>query len=76
MERNSLIHSNEYHLISQPDIHRAVKALVEKLNLAAGSTTDFDLYKVVETYFTDLEAREKINKLLCITSACQEVVEE
>jgi hypothetical protein len=38
--------------------------MVDVLGLAAGSTEDFDLYKVVETYFTDLEKREAINKLL------------
>lgn len=50
-----LIHSNELHLIDKAKIHQAVEKMVESLDMAAGSTSCFDLYKVVETYFTDLE---------------------
>ncbi len=62
----NLIHSNELHLIDQKEIHSAAKKMVESLNLAAGSTGDFDIYKVVETYFIDLEKRAEINQLLGI----------
>lgn len=62
-----LIHSNELHLIDKANIHQAVEEMVESLDMAAGSTSCFDLYKVVETYFTDLEKRKKINHLLGIT---------
>lgn len=62
-----LIHSNELHLIDEKRIHQAVEGMVESLGLAAGSTEDFDLYKVVETYFTDLEKRKKMNHMLSIT---------
>jgi hypothetical protein len=62
-----LIHSNELHLVDKEKIHRAVAKMVDVLGLAAGSTSDFDLYKVVESYFTDLSKREAINKLLGIT---------
>jgi len=62
----SLIHNNEVHLISQPDIHAAVRKMIEELGLAAGSMESFDIYKVVETYFTDLNKRHKINCLLNI----------
>lgn len=65
MERH-LIHSNELHLINSKKIHQAVGQLVESLGLAAGSTDDFDIYRVVETYFTDLSKREEINELLRI----------
>lgn len=65
MERH-LIHSNELHLINSKKIHQAVSQLVESLGLAAGSTEDFDIYRVVETYFTDLSKREEINELLRI----------
>ena len=46
-----LIHSNELHLIDAGKIHQAVEKMVESLDLAAGSTSNFDLYQVVESYF-------------------------
>ncbi len=61
-----LIHGNEIHLISQPDIHKAVRRMIEDLGLAAGSMEGFDIYKVVETYFIDLEKRHEINSCLKI----------
>ena len=69
-----LIHSNELHLIDKAKIHQAVEKMVESLDMAAGSC--FDLYKVVETYFTDLEKRKKMNQLLGITDATEEIEEE
>ena len=59
-----LIHSNELHLIDAGKIHQAVEKMVESLDLAAGSTSNFDLYQVVESYFKDLEKRRKINHVL------------
>ena len=38
-----LIHSNELHLIDAGKIHQAVEKMVESLDLAAGSTSNFDL---------------------------------
>lgn len=61
-----LIHSNELHLIDKRRIHQAVEGVVESLGIAAGSTDNFDLYRVVETYFTDLEKRKRINRMLDI----------
>lgn len=61
-----LIHSNELHLIDERRIHQAVEGVVESLGIAAGSTDNFNLYKVVETYFTDLEKRKRINRMLDI----------
>ena len=55
-----LIHSNELHLIDAGKIHQAVEKMVESLDLAAGSTSNFDLYQVVESYFKDLEIRREI----------------
>lgn len=75
MERY-LIHSNELHLIDKEKIHQAVEKLVESLDLAAGSTSNFDLYQVVEEYFTDLEKRRKINQLLGITEDKYELAED
>ncbi len=40
-----LIHSNELHLIDAEKIHQAVEKMVESLDMAAGSTTKFDLYR-------------------------------
>ena len=48
-----LIHSNELHFINKERIHREVEKMVESLDMAAGSTEGFDLYTVVESYFTD-----------------------
>lgn len=66
MEDKYLIHSNEFHLIRPEDIHRALENLIDALDMAAGSTEGFDLYKVVETYFTDIDKRREINRLLNI----------
>lgn len=65
MEKH-LIHSNELHLINKRRIHQAIEQVVEDLDIAAGSTTGFNLYAVVESYFTDLEKRKNINELLNI----------
>lgn len=75
MERY-LIHSNELHLIDKEKIHQAVEKLVESLDLAAGSTNNFDLYQVVEEYFTDLEKRREINQLLGIKEDKYELAED
>lgn len=69
----SLIHSNELHFIGKKRIHQAVEKMVESLDLAAGSSTGFDLYAVVEAYFTDLEKRREINRLLHLDrDTCEE----
>ena len=75
MERY-LIHSNELHLIETEKIHQAVKEMVESLDMAAGSTSNFDLYQVVEKYFSDLEKRRKIILLLGIIEDKYELVED
>ena len=72
----SLIHSNELHLIEAGKIHHAVAKLVESLDLAAGSTSNFDLYQVVERYFTDVKKRREINLLLGIKEDKYELVED
>ena len=69
MGKNQLIHANEFHMLQQEEIHKATGKLVEALNLAAGSTEDFDIYKVVETYFIDLEKRKAINELLGLSES-------
>ena len=71
-----LIHSNELHLIDAEKIHQAVEKMVESLDLAAGSTTNFDLYQVVENYFKDLEKRRKINHVLEIKEDRYELAED
>lgn len=71
-----LIHSNELHLIDKAKIHQAVEKMVESLDMAAGSTACFDLYQVVETYFTDLDKRREMNRLLEITNEAEEIEEE
>ena len=80
MEENWLIHSNELHLIETSEIHKAVEKMIDRLGIAAGSTNGFDLYKVIETYFKDLDKRHQINKLLKIpdknTYHAEEIIEE
>lgn len=76
MGKNQLIHGNEFHLINQEEIHKATGKLVEALNLAAGSTRGFDIYKVVESYFTDLDKRMEINDLLGIAEPCEVRISE
>lgn len=71
-----LLHSNELHFIDKEKIHQAVEKMVESLDMAAGSTSCFDLYKVVETYFTDLNKRKEINHLLRVTNDTEEIEEE
>lgn len=66
MEKKAFIHKEELHLLDKQLIHNAVKDMANKLGLAAGSTQGFDLYKVVETYFEDLEKRKEMNALLGI----------
>ena len=44
-----LIHSNELHLIDAGKIHQAVEKMVESLDLAAGSTSNFDLWESKKT---------------------------
>lgn len=72
MGKNQLIHGNEFHLINKEEIHKATGKLVETLNLAAGSTGGFDIYKVVEAYFTDLDKREKINAIVDLLAPSDE----
>ena len=57
-------------------IHQAVEKMVESLDLAAGSTSNFDLYQVVESYFKDLEKRRKINHVLGIKEDRYEFAED
>lgn len=76
MGKNQLIHGNELHLINKADIHKATSKLVEDLNLAAGSTGDFDIYKIVEVYFTDLDKRKEINDLVGLGGKCSCCYEE
>lgn len=71
-----LIHSNELHLIDKEKIHQAAEQMVESLDMAAGSTSNFNLYKVVESYFTDLKKRRQINHLLGISEDKYELEED
>ena len=72
MEKD-LSHSKELDLIDRKKNHEAVELMVDRLGLAAGSTADFNLYKVVEDYFTDLEKRDKMNHLLNIKDDAYEL---
>lgn len=76
MKEKPLIHNREFHLIDSERICQAVTRLVDALQMAAGSTDGFDIYKVVETYFTDLDKRQAMNLLLGIPEDCQMYGEE
>ena len=67
---------NHLHFKDEEKIHQAVEKMVESLDLAAGSTTNFDLYQVVENYFKDLEKRRKINHVLGIKEDRYELAED
>lgn len=54
-----LIHSNESASDRRREIHQAVEKMVESLDLAAGSTSNFDLYQVVESYLRTLKKEGK-----------------
>ena len=57
--------------------YQAVEKMVESLDLAACSTTGFNIYAVVESYFTDLEKRKEINQLLNLEQdVCEEIEAE
>lgn len=76
MKEKPLIHSREFHLIDREKICEAVTRLVDALQMAAGSTDGFDIYKVVEIYFTDLDKRQAMNRLLDIPEDCETYGEE
>lgn len=71
-----LIHSNELHLIKKESIHREVKKMIDSLDIAAGSTSNFNIYQVVEMYFKDIDKRRKINQLLDIQEDNYQLSEE
>lgn len=71
-----LIHSNELHLIKKENIHREVKKMVDSLGIAAGSTSNFNIYQVVEMYFKDIDKRRQINRLLDIKEDLYQLTEE
>lgn len=50
--------------------------MVDSLDIAAGSTCHFDLYKVVEAYFKDLDKQREINCLLGIVNTEEELEEK
>lgn len=76
MKEKPLIHSREFHLIGKEKICEAVTRLVDALQMAAGSTDGFDIYKVTESYFTDLDKRQAINRLLGIPEDVETYGEE
>ncbi|MCC8199632.1 MAG: hypothetical protein LIP06_13990 [Tannerellaceae bacterium] len=76
MAHDYLIHSNEVHLINREEIHKAITQMIDTLHVAAGSTDGFDIYKVVESYFTDLDKRHEINELLNIPQDAEYYAEE
>ena len=50
--------------------------MVDSLDIAAGSTCHFDLYKEVEAYFKDLDKQREINCLLGIVNTEEELEEK
>lgn len=64
MEDVKNVRSDEYQFIDTNDILKQAKMVVDNLHLAAGSTTGFNIYTLLEVYFTDLEKRKEINKIL------------
>jgi len=50
--------------INLNDINKAVMLICDFLNQPIGSGSIVDLYTLLQTYFTDLEKRERINLIL------------
>lgn len=58
-------YSSDFKDIDINDINHAVVAFVDVLNLSGGSVGgDIDLYKLLQSYITDLDKREAINKII------------
>lgn len=64
MENKETVRSDEYQFIDTNDILKQAGMIVDNLHLTAGSTTGFDIYTLLQEYFTDLEKRKAINKIL------------
>lgn len=46
------------------DINKTVFLICDFLNQPTGSAADVNLYKLLQTYFTDVKKRNEINKLI------------
>lgn len=77
MKKNhQLIHGDELHLIEREKIQKAVEIVVDFLEMAAGSTEGFDLYRVMDAYFKDLDMRYRMNRCLGIPEGCSYYAKE
>lgn len=45
-------------------INNAVKQLVNTLDITSGSTSDIQLYQLLQVYLKDIDKRSKINSIL------------
>ena len=70
------IHSNELHLIDVDKIIRQWKGSWTHWIWLPDQPCHFDLYKVVETYFKDLDKGREINCLLGIVDTEEELEEK
>ncbi|TSA34883.1 MAG: hypothetical protein D4R64_10905 [Porphyromonadaceae bacterium] len=50
--------------VDTQDINRAVFLICDFLNQPTGSSGDVDLYKLLQTYFTDIKKRKSINMII------------
>jgi hypothetical protein len=58
------VYSEDYENISINKINKAVGIILKELNMAHGSVGGFDLYKLLQIYFKDIDKREQINHIL------------
>jgi len=62
-----ICNGDDYHLkLTRLQISRGVQAFVTLNTMSAGSDPGFDLFRLLEKYILDLDARREINKILAV----------
>ena len=54
----------DFSALSTAEINNGVVTMVETLNLGSGSTHTVELYRLMQMYLKDIEARNRINDVL------------
>jgi hypothetical protein len=57
----------DYDKISVDEINKAVGTILKELNMNGGSVGGFDLYRLLQVYFREVDKRDQINKFLGIS---------
>jgi hypothetical protein len=59
-----VISSADYGKLTRGQIDQGVVAFLQACNMAAGSTVDYDLYKLLQAYLGDQVKRDGINGIM------------